>query len=99
MGNLEYFTGTSLVSQTVKRLYTMWETRVRSLGQEDRLEKEMTIHSNTVAWKIISLPENKIPFCPFLFLKFIFLIGQKLLYKTAILQSESDIIIQISPSS
>ena len=36
----------------VKRLSTMWETRVRSLGWEDPLEKEMAIHSRTVAWKI-----------------------------------------------
>ena len=31
----------SLVAQTVKPLPTMWETSVRSLGQEDPLEKEM----------------------------------------------------------
>ena len=43
---------TSLVAQMVKRLSTMWETRVRSLGREDPLEKEMAIHSRTVAWKI-----------------------------------------------
>jgi len=43
---------TSLVAQTVKRLSTTWETRVRSLGQEDPLEKEMAIHSSTLAWKI-----------------------------------------------
>ena len=30
----------------------LWETRVRSLGQEDPLEKEMAIHSSTIAWKI-----------------------------------------------
>ena len=36
----------------VKRLSTMWETRVQSLGQEDPLEKEITIHSSTIAWKI-----------------------------------------------
>ena len=30
----------------------MWETRVRSLGWEDPLEKEMAIHSRTIAWKI-----------------------------------------------
>ena len=29
----------SLVAQTVKRLPAMWETRVRSLGGEDPLEK------------------------------------------------------------
>ena len=43
---------TSLVAQMVKRLSTMWETRVRSLSREDPLEKEMAIHSSTIAWKI-----------------------------------------------
>ena len=43
---------TSLVAQTVKRLSTMRETRVRFLGREDPLEKEMAIHSSTIAWKI-----------------------------------------------
>ena len=43
---------TSLVAQTVKRLSIMQETRVRSLGREDPLEKETAIHSSTVAWKI-----------------------------------------------
>ena len=36
----------------VKRLPTMQETQVQSLGWEDPLEKEMTTHSRTVAWKI-----------------------------------------------
>ena len=40
------------MAQTVKRLSTMWETRVRSLGWEDPLEKEMAIYSSTIAWKI-----------------------------------------------
>ena len=35
-----------------KRLPTMWETRVQSLGQEDPLEKEMATYSSTLAWKI-----------------------------------------------
>ena len=43
---------TSLVGQTVKRLSTMWETQVRSLGWEDPLEKEMAVHCRTIAWKI-----------------------------------------------
>ena len=43
---------TSLVAQMVKRLSTMRETRVRALGWEDALEKEMAIHSSTIAWKI-----------------------------------------------
>ena len=42
----------SLVAQTVKRLPTTWEIWVRSLGQEDLLEKEMATHSSTLAWKI-----------------------------------------------
>ena len=46
------FMVTTLVAQMVKRLSTMWETWVRSLGREDPLEKEMAIHSSTVAWKI-----------------------------------------------
>ena len=43
---------TSLVAQTVKRLPKTWETWVRSLGQEDPLEKEMATHSSILAWKI-----------------------------------------------
>ena len=35
-----------------KRLSTTRETQVQSLGWEDPLEKEMAIHSNTIAWKI-----------------------------------------------
>ena len=42
----------SLVPQTIKRLPTMWETWVQSLGQEDLLEKEMATHSSILAWKI-----------------------------------------------
>ena len=30
----------------------MWETSVRSLGQEDPLEKGMTTHSSILPWKI-----------------------------------------------
>ena len=36
----------------VKRLSTMRETLVQALGWEDPLEKEMAIHSSTIAWKI-----------------------------------------------
>ena len=36
----------------VKRLPTMQETRVQSLGREDLLEKEMATHSSVLAWKI-----------------------------------------------
>ena len=42
-------TRASLVAQMVKRLPAMWETQVRSLGWEDPLEKEMAIHSSTLA--------------------------------------------------
>ena len=40
------------MSQTVKRLPAMRVTRVRVLGREDPLEKEMAIHPSTLAWKI-----------------------------------------------
>ena len=43
---------TFLVTLLVKNLPTMQETWVRSLGREDPLEKEMAIHSSTIAWKI-----------------------------------------------
>ena len=42
----------SLVAQRLKRLPTMQETWVRSLRQEDSLEKEMASHSSILAWKI-----------------------------------------------
>ena len=40
------------MAQMVKRLPTMCETQVQSLGQEDLLEKEMATHSSILAWKI-----------------------------------------------
>ena len=48
---------TSLVAQVVKHLSTMRETWVRSLGQEDPLEKETATHSSTLAWKIPRMEE------------------------------------------
>ena len=36
----------------VKRLPTMRETRVQSLGREDLLDNEMATHSSILAWKI-----------------------------------------------
>ena len=48
-----FFFRTSLVAQMVKRLPTMQETQVQSLGQEDLLEKEMATHSSILAWKIL----------------------------------------------
>ena len=41
-----------LLAQTVKSLPAMWETRVKPLGQEDPLEKEMATHSSILAGKI-----------------------------------------------
>ena len=40
------------MAQTVKRLPTMQEIWVQSLGQEDPLEKEMIAHSSILAWRI-----------------------------------------------
>ena len=40
------------VAQTVKNLPVMQETRVRSLSQEDPLEKGMAIHPSILAWRI-----------------------------------------------
>ena len=43
---------TSLVAQMVKNLPAMWKTWVRSLGQDDPLEKAMATHSSIPAWRI-----------------------------------------------
>ena len=40
------------MAQMVKRLPTTQETRLRSLGHEDPLEKEMATHSRILAWEI-----------------------------------------------
>ena len=40
------------MAQTVKRLPTMQETQVQSLGWEDLLEKEMATHSSILSWEI-----------------------------------------------
>ena len=40
------------MAQTVKRLPTMLETQVRSLGWEDPLEEERATHSSILAWEI-----------------------------------------------
>ena len=42
----------SLVAQRLKHLPSVRETWVRSLGQEDPLEKEMATHSSILAWRI-----------------------------------------------
>ena len=36
--------------QMAKNLLARWETWIRSLGQEDPLEKEMATHSSILAW-------------------------------------------------
>ena len=36
----------------VNNLLAMWETWVRSLGQEDPLEKGMATYSSVLAWRI-----------------------------------------------
>ena len=40
------------MAQTVKRVPTMQELWVQSLGWGDLLEKEMVTHSSILAWKI-----------------------------------------------
>ena len=52
LNNIPLHNGSSLVAQTVKRLPTMQETWVQSLGPEDLLEKQMATHSSILAWKI-----------------------------------------------
>ena len=46
-------TRASLLAQRLKRLPGMRGTRVRSLGREDPLEKEMATHSSIHAWRIL----------------------------------------------
>ena len=46
------------MAQMVKRLSTMWETRVRYLGREDPLKEEMATHSSTIARKIPWMEES-----------------------------------------
>ena len=48
----------SLVAQMAKHLPTMRETWVRSLGQEDPLEKEMATHTSILAWRIPWMEES-----------------------------------------
>ena len=44
--------GAFLVAQMVKNLPAMQDSQVRSLGLEDPLEEEVTIHSTLLAWRI-----------------------------------------------
>ena len=41
------------IAQMVKNLPAVQEIQVRSLGQEDTLEKEMAIHSIILTWRIL----------------------------------------------
>ena len=45
------------MAQRLKRLPAVWETRVRSLGREDPLEKEMATHTSILAWRIPRMEE------------------------------------------
>ena len=45
------------MAQTVKNLPVGQEIQVRSLGQEDPLEKEMATHSSILAWRIPRIEE------------------------------------------
>ena len=45
------------MAQTVKRLPTMRETQIQSLGQEGLLEKEMASPSSILGWRIPSTEE------------------------------------------
>ena len=47
----------SLVTQTVKSLPAVQDTRVQYLGREDPLEKVMVTHSRILAWKILWMEE------------------------------------------
>ena len=40
------------MAQRVKNLPAIWETQIRSLGQEDLVEKGMAMHSSILAWRI-----------------------------------------------
>ena len=48
---------TSLVAQLVKSIPAMQDMQVRSLGQEDPLEKEMATHPGILAWRISWMEE------------------------------------------
>ena len=50
--------GASLVAQRIKHLPATQEIRVRSLGWEDPLEKEMATYSSILAWRRIPWTEE-----------------------------------------
>ena len=49
---MHVYSWASLIAQLVKNPPAMQQTHVPFLGWEDPLEKEMAIHSSTIAWKI-----------------------------------------------
>jgi len=58
---LSHYKGASMVSHTIKNLSATWETKVRSLGWEDPLEKKMSTHSSIPAWRIPWTEESGCP--------------------------------------
>ena len=46
------------MAQTVKSMPAVWEIGVRSLGQEDPLEKEITTRSKILAWRVPWMEET-----------------------------------------
>ena len=58
LNQISYDYTCSLVAQRIKHLPAMRETRVRSLGWEDPLEKEMATHSIVLAWRIPGMVES-----------------------------------------
>ena len=46
------YIGASLITQSVKNLPAVQETRIQFLGREDPLEKEMATHSSIFTWRI-----------------------------------------------
>ena len=51
-GNPFQYSWASLVAQTVKNPFPMWETWVRSLGWKDPLRKGKATRSSILAWRI-----------------------------------------------
>ena len=47
------YIGASLITQSVKNLPAVQETRIQFLGREDPLEKEMATHSSIFTWRIL----------------------------------------------
>ena len=52
-----FLSRSSLVAQTARSLPAMREIRLRSLGGEDTLEKEMATHSSILDWRILWMEE------------------------------------------